>query len=162
MRGGAEEAIEPITSLALAIILAMVIGGIAYEFLDIMGREMSSRQPSFVSLQFAGLTAAVASAPQRAVYCNRIVPTVYMTMRWIKKDAMGPGVILTQVNEDTAVSNAYGPSAKTYLGVMAEPYPIYAYFDIRKNTEFVVAMVKNETGLHVFKMPDLEGCESLV
>ncbi len=155
MRGALEEVIEPALSIAMAIILAMVIGGIAYIFLDILGKELSARHPALLSLQYAGLTAAVASAPQKAVYCHRIHPAADMLTVWTDS------AVLTQITEVSAVSAAFG-SPRIYIGQMPQPYQISASFNIRRNTPIIIAMQKNETGIHVFEIDSMEECEALV
>lgn len=107
MKGAMEEVIEPAISVAFAIILAMVLGSVAYLFLDILGNELSTRHPSLLSLQYAGLTAAVASAPQKAVYCHKIYPVVNMLVAWMKEDGSSPSFITATVTENSATAVAF-------------------------------------------------------
>lgn len=157
-----EEVIEPVLSIGFSIILAIILGGVAYVFLDILGKELATRHPFLLSLQFAGMTTAVASAPQKAVFCHRLHPAVNMEVGWAKRETGGMGVILTRVTESGSVAEAVGGSGNIYVGPMPQPYPVRAYFEIRKSDPFTVAIQKNETGLYVFEVDDLSECEPLV
>jgi hypothetical protein len=164
MRGTMEEVIEPAIAIALALILAFIMGAVAYVFLDILGRELTNRHPTMLALQFAGITSAVASAPQGAVYCHRIRPVIYIDLRWKKASDSSLSTVLIGVREYSATSRTFQSDlySSFHVGPMPQPYPVNSFFDVRKNVPIIIAMQKKDEQLNVFQISDMSECDFLV
>ena len=164
MRGDVVEIIEPLISIAFAVIITTVMGFTAYLLLDIMGKELSKQHPTLLSLQLAGITSAVASAPQDAVYCMEIKAPVEIAIKWQKNDKKGMSVVVTGVREATATSRSFksSPFSEFHIGPMPQPYPIKFLLEIKKGREKVIAIQKKNEQLSVSEIDDIEECDYLV
>jgi hypothetical protein len=161
---GMIEILEPFIAITFAVILATIMGATAYKFLDILGREMTERHPSMLSLQLAGLTAAVASAPQQAVYCQKVQPGVDLATKFQKNGLSGFSVVVSGIRETSATASLFEKPTyeAAYIGPMPQPYPIDFYVEFKRNKPKILAIRKIDETITIQEIDKLEDCEGLI